>query len=237
MNTSDEGLIIYTKNIKEKNLYIKILTQKNGLCTGIVYGGKSKKNNSIYQVGNFINFNLLKKNENLPPSISGDIISPLSSFIYDDKYKLYLILSCCSIVNSTIKENQIYTDIYIETKKLISNLSKKKWFYEFSNWILIYLSEIGYGIEISKINQKKRFINIDNLTIFDLNEFSNLKNNDYIEFPFELIVNKTINYKQCNLLFNFFECILLKHIYNNSKYNIPNMYFDFKKIVLQRLDN
>ena len=48
MNIKDEGLIIYIKIIKEKNLLIRLLTKNNGLCSGIIFGGNSKKNKVCY---------------------------------------------------------------------------------------------------------------------------------------------------------------------------------------------
>ena len=55
MNLKDQGLIIYIKKINENNLLVKLLSKNNGLLIGIVYGGNSKKNKLVYQIGNFIN--------------------------------------------------------------------------------------------------------------------------------------------------------------------------------------
>ena len=87
MIIKDEGLLIYEKIIKENNLFIKLLTKENVLRFGIVYGGNSKKNKVIYQLGNFINFHLSQKNENLASNIYGEITNPLMSNLYNDKYK------------------------------------------------------------------------------------------------------------------------------------------------------
>ena len=136
MNIKDEGLIIYIKIIKEKNLLIRLLTKNNGLCSGIIFGGNSKKNKVYYQIGNFINFNLLRKNENSIPAIKGEIQFPLISNYYNDKYKLYVILTCCSLINININENQIFKDIYIKTYNFFVFLKNDHWFHQFSNWLI-----------------------------------------------------------------------------------------------------
>ena len=40
-----KGLIFYTKNIKDNDLYIKILSSNDYINSGIVYGGNSSKKN------------------------------------------------------------------------------------------------------------------------------------------------------------------------------------------------
>ena len=155
MNLKDEALIIYIKNINENNLLIKLLTKNNGLRIGIVYGGNTKKNKVIYQIGNYINFNLLQKNENSISSISGEIKLPLLSDYYDDKFKLYAILTCCALINTTINENQRFERIYNQCQNLFISFYNKHWFYEFSIWIINLLSELGYGFDWEQIKLKK----------------------------------------------------------------------------------
>ena len=155
MNLKDEAIIIYVKNITDNNLFIKILSKDNGLINGMVYGGNSKKNKMIYQIGSFINFNLIRKNENSLSNLTGELIFPFISSIYNDKYKLFAILTCCSLMNTSINENQIFKKIYLGLKELYSSFEKKHWFYDYSKWILIYLSELGYGFDWKEIILRK----------------------------------------------------------------------------------
>ena len=51
-----KGLIFYSKNIKDNDLFIKILSSKDEVNQGIVYGGNSSKKKLYREVL----FNLLK---------------------------------------------------------------------------------------------------------------------------------------------------------------------------------
>ena len=66
MQNKLKGLIFYTKNIKDNDLYLKILSSNDYVNSGIVYGGNSSKKKAIYQKGYFIDFIYKKKNENSP---------------------------------------------------------------------------------------------------------------------------------------------------------------------------
>ena len=49
MQKKVKGIIIYTKISKENNLFIKFLSENDEIISGIVYGGLSSKNKTIYQ--------------------------------------------------------------------------------------------------------------------------------------------------------------------------------------------
>ena len=60
-----KGLIFYTKNIKDNDLYMKVLSSNDYVNSGIVYGGNSSKKKSIYQKGYFIDF-IYRKRMKIP---------------------------------------------------------------------------------------------------------------------------------------------------------------------------
>ena len=57
----------------------------------------------------------------------------------------------------------------------------------------------------------------------------------YIEFPYKLVLDKKISFHECNLFFTIFEHVMLKHLLNNSKKQLPKIYFDFKEVILNSL--
>jgi len=234
MNLKDKGLIIYVKIIKENNLLIKLLTKNNGLKITMVYGGNSRKNKSIYQLGNFINFNLTQKNENSLSSISGDLQIPLMSNIFNNKYKLYCVMTCCSLINTTINENQRFDKIFLESEILFTMLNNQHWFYNYTTWMLNFLSELGYGFDWKEIILRKRYIYLENLQFYSDDNIKIL-NNQFVEFPYDLIIDKIITLKECKVLFFIFEHIMTDHILHLSTRKIPKVYFDFKKIIINNL--
>ena len=46
-----EGIIVFLKKIKDNDLYIRILNNKDKLISGIVYGGNSSKKKQIFLLG------------------------------------------------------------------------------------------------------------------------------------------------------------------------------------------
>ena len=87
MIKKDEGIIIFSKKIKDNDLFIKVLSSKDIIISGMVYGGNSSKKKSIYQIGNFIDYSLFQKNDNIPLTFTAEITKPFISTIINDKYK------------------------------------------------------------------------------------------------------------------------------------------------------
>ena len=81
-----KGLIFYSKNIKDNDLFIKILSSKDEVNQGIVYGGNSSKKKLIYQKGYFIDYSLFQKNTNI------ELNKSLKNINYDYKDFKGLIL-------------------------------------------------------------------------------------------------------------------------------------------------
>ena len=61
MINKDEGIIIFSKKIKDNDLFIKVLSSKDKIFSGMVYGGNSSKKKSIFQIGYFTKMRLVIK--------------------------------------------------------------------------------------------------------------------------------------------------------------------------------
>ena len=59
----DRGILLFSKISSENNLYLKILTEKDEIITGLSFGGSSKKKKNIYQIGYFLNVIIKNKKE------------------------------------------------------------------------------------------------------------------------------------------------------------------------------
>ena len=61
MQWKDEGFLLSKNIFGENSIIIEVFTLNHGKCSGIVYGGTSKKIKHYLQVGNKIDVNLRTK--------------------------------------------------------------------------------------------------------------------------------------------------------------------------------
>ena len=119
MQSKSLGLILYTKPIKDNDLYVKVLSANDKILSGLVYGGNSSKKRLNYQSGYFIEFNLIQKNSNSVKSINGEIVSPYVGSIYNDKFRSFSLLAIISIINESIYEGVQINNLFKSVKELI----------------------------------------------------------------------------------------------------------------------
>jgi len=112
MYWKDEGYLLSKNNFDENSIIIESFTLEHGKCSGIVYGGNSRKNKKIFQIGNKILINYKSKNENNIGYFVIELIKPVSPMFFDDKKRSICILTACSILKILLPERQLNKKIY-----------------------------------------------------------------------------------------------------------------------------
>ena len=227
MHNKFKGILIYSKNSSENNLFVKILSEKDEIITGIVYGGLSKKKKIIYQLGYFLNIISHRKNINLPFNIKSEVSTPLLSNIINDKYKLQCILALVSIINLSIIEGQKVEGIFKLSENFINKIIKEKnWLIFFFKFLFDLLKMIGY--EVDYTSKDKNFLN------FNTEDFVNIENNEHDVFSNHLLnTNKLTNYKSIKDFFYIFEQIFQNNHLNSMNLKLPIHFKRFKQLILE----
>tara|TARA_B100000427_G_scaffold322260_1_gene324002 strand:+ start:3605 stop:4303 length:699 start_codon:yes stop_codon:yes gene_type:complete len=230
MKNKYKGIIYYSKNIKDNDLFLKILSSNDEINSVIVYGGNSSKKKNIYQKGYFIDYTMTQKNENAPPYVTAEISQPYISNLYHDKYKLNALLSILSLINVSIIEGQNLKGFYNSIDHLIHNMIRENhWIVFYCKWLLNLLRIIGYQIDY-KTNNKKNFYDFYNKS------FSIKPNNNTIEFPHYFLDSKEkITFNSINSIFQIFENVFLKNHLDLINLKMPKDFIIFKKIILENL--
>ena len=162
MYWKDEGYLLSKNNFDENSIIIEVFTQNHGKCTGIVYGGSSRKNKKIYQIGNKILINCKSKNENKIGYFSIELIKPVSPIFFDDKKRTICILAASTLLKILLPERQLNKKIYDTFDNFLNKLSYDNWIKLYIFWELSLVKELGF--EINLLN-KKNAINSANYTV------------------------------------------------------------------------
>ena len=104
MQWSDEGYLLSKNNFDENSFIIEAFTLDHGKCSGIVYGGASRKQKKIFQAGNKIFLNWISKAENKSGYFTVELIKPIAPLYFDDKKRSVCILSLTSILKILLPE-------------------------------------------------------------------------------------------------------------------------------------
>ena len=146
----DEGYLLSKNNFDENSIIIEVFTLDHGKCSGIVYGGSSRKQKRSFQIGNKILLNWKSKNENKPGYFTVELIDPISPFYFDDKKRTACILSAASILKILLPERQINQNVYKSFENMLNSLKNDDWIKLYIDWELSLIKELGYETDVEK---------------------------------------------------------------------------------------
>ena len=144
MNWSDEGYLLSKNNFDENSIIIETFTLDHGKCSGIVYGGSSRKQKRNFQIGNKILLNWKSKNENKTGYFNVELIKPISPLYFDDKKRSVCIMAASSILKLLLPERQINKKIYNSFEDMLNTLYAENWINLYINWELNLIKELGF---------------------------------------------------------------------------------------------
>ena len=150
MKWNDEGILIGTKFHGEKNCIIKVFTENHGLYSGLVQGGQTKKFRSSLQPGAQLVVAWSARLAEHLGTFQVDVESSRSNLFMGEKLRLYAFNSVCSMLISFLVDREDQNALYIQTRDLIEHLENGKgWLKKYVTWELLFLREIGFGLELS----------------------------------------------------------------------------------------
>ena len=216
MQWEDEGFLLTKNKYSENSLIVEIFTLNHGKCSGLVYGGTSRKIKNYLQLGNKIYARLKAKNDNKIGYFQIEIIDPLSPYFFNNYQKLNCLLASVNILKTTLPELQSYKNIYNSFSKFLKKLKfNEDWIFDYIFWEIDLLKELGFDMNLKsdlalRHDDKKNMISIN-------------IDNEKKELPIFLIDRKIANvdklyvYKALNFLSYFLEKNIL--IPNNLNFS------------------
>lgn len=156
----DSGIIIYAKAYGETSLLLTVFSQSNGLIKGYVKGGRLLKNSSIYQKGNLISFEHIKKLPHQLGTVKGETILCLWGILSDNHFSFYAFNALCDLIIETLAENVPEEDLFQEFLSLVQILSQED--KEISGkkialFLKNFLSYLGFTTDFHRCSVTGRF--------------------------------------------------------------------------------
>ena len=151
MNWIDEGYLISKNNYNETSIIADIFTKEHGKCSGIIFGGTSKKIRNYLQIGNKLHINYNYKNEGKTGYFKVEILKANTPLFFDDKKKLMCISSAMSLVKLLTVEFQKNNKVFENIEILFNNLSSENWLKHYIFWELNLLKFLGYDLNLENI--------------------------------------------------------------------------------------
>jgi len=217
MQWKDEGFLLSKNNYGENSIIIEVFTLNHGKCSGIVYGGTSKKIKNYLQLGNKIHVNLKAKNDIRLGYFKIEIIDAISPFFFDDNKKLNCLFSSLNLLKTVLPELLSYNSIYVLFSNFLNELKFSNiWIIHYIFWEMNLLREIGFDMNLASNSVSETYSKKNMITVNINNEKTNIPS-FMVKKKFENIDTKSI-YCALKFIGKFLEKNIL--IPNNLNYPI-----------------
>ena len=228
MRWSSDGIVLNFSNYNEKSYILEIFTEEHGKHKGLIRGLHSKNNRSTIEPGNEVRATWSGRLETHLGNYTLEPIKAWSSLALSHKDKLSAISSICSLISLTMAENQPNIEIYNSCKSLIKQISnnEKTWIKAYIFWEMSLLSEIGYGLDLSKCAVTSNPSNLSYISPASGRAVTDEGAGDYknklLPLP-KFITGESINYTQSDIFngLNLTEFFLKKRFFKPNNLNFP----------------
>ena len=165
MQWDDIGYLVSKNRYNENSVMVEFYTKDHGKCSGVIFGGTSRKIKNYLQIGNkfYINYNY--KIEGKLGYFKVEIFKVYTPFYFNNKKKLLCITSAMNLIKLLTVELQENFKIFDAIEDFFINLNNKNWTKKYIFWELKILKYIGYDIDLKKIinseiikNEKKYYL-------------------------------------------------------------------------------
>ena len=165
MNWIDEGFLIHKNIYNENSVIAEFYTKNHGKCSGIIFGGTSKKVKNYLQIGNKFHINFNFKKEGTTGYFKVEILKANSPFFFDNKNKLMCISSAMSLIKLLTVESEENFKIFNLIEIFFQNLRNNQWLKNYILWELSLFKFLGYDLNLKNLvsseiinDQKKYFV-------------------------------------------------------------------------------
>ena len=194
MQWKDEAFLLSKNNYGENSIIIEVFTLNHGKCSGIVYGGTSKKIKNYLQLGNKIQVNLKTKNDSRLGYFKVEIIDAISPFFFDDNKKLNCLFSALNLIKTVIPELLSYNSVYVLFSNFLNELKfNNNWIIHYIFWEMSLLREIGFDMNLISNSVSKNYYKKNMITVKIDNAKINIPS-FLVDKKFENIDTKSIYY-------------------------------------------
>ena len=97
MQWDDIGYLLSKNKYNENSIIAEFYTERHGKCSGIIFGGTSKKIKNYLQIGNQLYINFNSKSENKIGYFKIEITKAHSPNYFDDSKRLNCISSAMNL--------------------------------------------------------------------------------------------------------------------------------------------
>lgn len=150
MQWQDTACVLKVIRCSEYDAVVTLYCCTHGKINGIFKGAFSKRNRPVIELGNVVQVDYTCRIEGQLGRIALELLVAQSTPFLHHMGKLLAYNSVLSMVDSVTVMGQVYEPLYESILNIYVALDSPYWAYAYCKWEIYVLSQVGYGLDLSK---------------------------------------------------------------------------------------
>ncbi|TLU72697.1 DNA repair protein RecO [Lichenicoccus roseus] len=149
------ALVLSATPYGENAVVAHVLTAEHGAYRGLVRGGASRKQASLWQAGNLVSARWFARLPEQLGNLGAELVHPSAARIMLHRLPLALLSSCCAVADGALPEREPHPRVFDGLVKLLTLLSldaeeaQRSGVVALIRWEAALLADLGYGLDLT----------------------------------------------------------------------------------------
>ena len=145
------SIVVHRTSYGEGDALALVLTAEHGLYRGLVRGGSSRRNRSVWEIGNILQARWVARTSEQLGSLAGELIEAPMTRLLDDALRLAAVPAACALAAGALAERVVVQDAYDALLLLLARLvNGDAPMAAFVRWELALLRDLGFGLDLDR---------------------------------------------------------------------------------------
>ena len=150
MHWRDKAMLLAARKHGENKAILEVFTSRNGLHSGILPGGTSRKLAPLLQPGAQLDVEWRARLDEHMGTFRVEPVRSRASALLADRIALAALSSACSLISRTLPEREPNPALYEATVSMLDGIrADRNWLAAYLQWELNLLKEIGFALDFS----------------------------------------------------------------------------------------
>lgn len=144
------AVVLSARPYNEGDALVTVLTEVQGLHSGLARGGSSRAQASTWQPGNLVQARWVGRLPDQLGSITAELVHPGAALAMEDALALATLSAACSVAAGALPEREAHPRVFGGLIQLIAVLARGPGtLSDLVRWEGVLLTELGYGLDLS----------------------------------------------------------------------------------------
>jgi DNA repair protein RecO (recombination protein O) len=145
------AIVLDTRPYGESDVIATLMTGEYGAHRGLVRGGASRGQSSLWQAGNFVQARWQGRLSDQLGGFRGELIHATAASVMDDPLALAMLTAVCAQAEDALPEREPHESVFAGMIALLPRLALGETVLpELIQWETVLLTALGYGLDFSQ---------------------------------------------------------------------------------------